>query len=86
MPSELAVEAAGLEKSYGTLRVLDGVTGRRQVRRRISLTGQFAAVDDLQTGEENLRMLGRRPGPARRTGRRLSRSWPTSRSTPSACR
>jgi len=24
MPSELAVEAAGLEKSYGTLRVLDG--------------------------------------------------------------
>src|SRR5829696_7398490 len=88
MPSELAVEAAGLEKSYGTLRVLDGVdlavarvagfdvlTGRRQVRRRISLTGQFAAVDDLQTGEENLRMLGRLaglPGPvARRRGAEL---------------
>ena len=108
MPNELTIEAAGLEKSYGDLRVLDGVdlavergsvfallgpngagkttmvrilatlvgadagwarvagfdvvTGRRQVRRRISLTGQFAAVDDLQTGEENLRMLGRLAG------------------------
>ena len=53
----------------------DVLTGRRQVRRRISLTGQFAAVDDLQTGEENLRMLGRLaglPGPvARRRGAEL---------------
>ena len=31
---------------------------RREVRRRISLTGQYAAVDELQTGEENLRMIG----------------------------
>jgi ABC-type multidrug transport system ATPase subunit len=38
------------------------VADRRQVRRRISLTGQFAAVDNLQTGEENLRMLGRLAG------------------------
>jgi ABC-2 type transport system ATP-binding protein len=115
MPTELAVEAAGLEKSYGTLRVLDGVdleiprgsvlallgpngagktttvrilatlvradagrvrvagfdvvADRRQVRRHISLTGQYAAVDELQTGEENLRMMGRLaglPGPAAR--------------------
>jgi ABC-2 type transport system ATP-binding protein len=47
----------------------DVVADRRQVRRRISLTGQFAAVDDLQTGEENLRMLGRLaglPGPEAR--------------------
>jgi ABC-2 type transport system ATP-binding protein len=115
MPGELAIEATGLEKSYGALRVLDGVdltarTGtvlallgpngagkttavrilatlawadagqarvagfdvvadRRQVRRHISLTGQHAAVDDLQTGEENLRMMGRLaglPGPATR--------------------
>ena len=47
----------------------DVVADRRQVRRRISLTGQFAAVDDLQTGEENLRMMGRLaglPGPAAR--------------------
>lgn len=32
---------------------------RRQVRRRISLTGQYAAVDENQTGSENLRMMGR---------------------------
>jgi ABC-2 type transport system ATP-binding protein len=108
MSSEPVIEASGLEKSYGTLRVLDGVdlevragsvfallgpngagkttavrilatlaradagrarvagfdvvADRRQVRRRISLTGQFAAVDDLQTGEENLRMMGRLAG------------------------
>ena len=105
---ELAVEAKGLEKSYGRVRVLEGVdlevargsvfallgpngagkttavrilatltradagrarvagfdvvADRRQVRRHISLTGQFAAVDDLQTGEENLRMMGRLAG------------------------
>ena len=52
----------------------DVVADRRQVRRRISLTGQYAAVDELQTGEENLRMMGRLaglPGPAarRRAGR-----------------
>jgi ABC-2 type transport system ATP-binding protein len=29
-----------------------------RVRRAISLTGQYAALDDLQTGAENLRMLG----------------------------
>ena len=29
------------------------------VRRAISLTGQYAAVDDLLTGEENLRMMAR---------------------------
>jgi ABC-2 type transport system ATP-binding protein len=108
MPADLAIEATGLEKSYGTLRVLDGVdlgvarggvfallgpngagkttavrilatlvradggrarvagfdvvADRRQVRRHIGLTGQFAAVDDLQTGEENLRMMGRLAG------------------------
>jgi ABC-2 type transport system ATP-binding protein len=100
-----AIETVGLEKSYGTLRVLSGVDLRvapgsvfallgpngagkttmvrllstlsrpdagsarvdgldvvadvHAVRRRISLTGQYAALDELQTGEENLRMLGR---------------------------
>jgi len=29
------------------------------VRRSISLTGQYAAVDDMLTGEENLRMMAR---------------------------
>ena len=108
MENELAVEAIGLEKAYGRVRVLDGVdlevargsvlallgpngagktttvrilatlgrpdagqarvagfdvvTERRQVRRRISLTGQYAALDELQTGEENLRMMGRLSG------------------------
>ncbi|WP_418957828.1 ATP-binding cassette domain-containing protein [Streptomyces tritici] len=37
-------------------------TERRAVRHAISLTGQFAAVDELQTGEENLRMMGRLSG------------------------
>jgi ABC-2 type transport system ATP-binding protein len=105
MADEPAVEATGLEKSYGAVRVLAGVDlrvergsvfallgpngagktttvrilstliradagqarvagfdvvgERRRVRRSISLTGQYAAVDDLQTGEENLRMMGR---------------------------
>ncbi|MEU8796514.1 ATP-binding cassette domain-containing protein [Spirillospora sp. NPDC048819] len=45
----------------GTARVagFDVVRQRRRVRRAISLTGQHAAVDELQTGEENLRMMGR---------------------------
>jgi ABC-2 type transport system ATP-binding protein len=105
MSDELAIEATGLTKSYGALRVLDGVdlavprgtvfsllgpngagktttvrilatlaradggrarvagfdvaSERREVRRRISLTGQYAAVDEVQTGAENLRMMGR---------------------------
>ena len=108
MSGQLMVEASGLEKSYGAVRVLDGVdlevergrviallgpngagktttvrilatlaradagtarvagfdvvAERRQVRRRISLTGQYAALDELQTGEENLRMMGRLSG------------------------
>jgi ABC-2 type transport system ATP-binding protein len=116
---QLAVEATGLEKSYGRVRVLDGVDlgvargsvfallgpngagkttivrilatlipadagqarvagfdvvdGRRQVRRHISLTGQFAAVDELQTGQENLRMMGRLLGlPGRQARRRAA--------------
>jgi ABC-2 type transport system ATP-binding protein len=37
----------------------DVVGERHEVRRRISLTGQYAALDGLQTGAENLRMMGR---------------------------
>jgi ABC-2 type transport system ATP-binding protein len=40
----------------------DVVRDRHRVRRSISLTGQYAAVDDLQTGYENLRMMGRLAG------------------------
>ncbi len=108
MESELAIEVTGLSKSYGAVRVLDGLDLRvsrgtvfallgpngagktttvrilatltradagqarvagfdvaaepGQVRRSISLTGQFAAVDGLQTGAENLRMMARLSG------------------------
>ena len=37
----------------------------REVQRRISLTGQAAAVDGLLTGDENLRMMGRLCGLSR---------------------
>jgi ABC-2 type transport system ATP-binding protein len=40
----------------------DVVRDRSRVRRSISLTGQYAAIDDLQTGAENLRMMGRLAG------------------------
>jgi ABC-2 type transport system ATP-binding protein len=116
MSDELAIEASGLVKSYGGVRVLggidlhvprgsvfallgpngagktttvrilatlsrpdggraqvagfDAVRDRRQVRRRISLTGQFAALDAAQTGEENLRMIARLAGLSRAAARR----------------
>ena len=114
---EPAVEATGLEKSFGQVRVLAGVDlrvargsvfallgpngagktttvrilatltradagrarvagydvdrERRQVRRSISLAGQYAAVDALQTGAENLTMMARLAGlsPRRARGR-----------------
>jgi ABC-2 type transport system ATP-binding protein len=108
MSDELAIEAVGLHKSYGQVKVLAGadlrvargtvyallgpngagktttvrilstlirpdagrarvadfdiLTERHRVRRSISLTGQYAAVDELQTGVENLRMMGRLSG------------------------
>ncbi|MCW3493526.1 ATP-binding cassette domain-containing protein [Microbacterium sp. SSM24] len=40
------------------------------VKRRISLTGQSAAVDDVLTGAENLEMLGRLSGLSTRAARR----------------
>ncbi|MCB5178980.1 ATP-binding cassette domain-containing protein [Streptomyces antimicrobicus] len=48
----------------GTARVAghDIAAERTRVRRAIALTGQFAAVDDLQTGLETLRMTGRLAG------------------------
>jgi len=42
---------------------------RHLVRRRISLAGQYAAVDGLQTGAENLRMMGRLAGLSRAEAR-----------------
>jgi oleandomycin transport system ATP-binding protein len=56
----------------------DVVAQPLQVRRRIGLTGQYAAVDDLLSGRENLYMIGRllglRPAAARaRAGELLRR-------------
>ncbi|MCE0534679.1 ATP-binding cassette domain-containing protein [Kineosporia rhizophila] len=48
-----------------TVNGLDVVSRRRELRRTISLTGQYAALDELQTGRENLRMLGALAGLAR---------------------
>jgi ABC-2 type transport system ATP-binding protein len=116
MADSWAVEATGLTKSYGRVRVLDGVelrvaagsvfallgpngagktttvrilstlTGadggrarvagfdvrreRHRVRRSISLTGQYAALDEQQTGAENLRMMARLSGVSRAEARR----------------
>ena len=113
---DLAVEAIGLEKSYGAAKVLAGVDlrmprgsvlallgpngagktttvrilstliradagramvagfdvadERDRVRRQISLTGQYVALDELQTGEENLLMVGRLRGLGRAHARR----------------
>ncbi|QGZ50141.1 ATP-binding cassette domain-containing protein [Streptomyces sp. QHH-9511] len=56
----------------------DVVAERSRVRRAISLTGQFAAVDEMQTGAENLRMTARlsglsRPAAGRRAAELLER-------------
>ncbi|MCP3760064.1 ATP-binding cassette domain-containing protein [Streptomyces sp. TBY4] len=113
--SDLGIHATALTKSYGALRVLDGIdlavprgsvlallgpngagktttvrilatltepdsgtarvaghdtaSARALVRRSLSLTGQFAAVDDLQTGAEMLRMMGRLRGLGPRAAR-----------------
>ncbi|MFG2653216.1 ABC transporter ATP-binding protein [Streptomyces sp. NPDC048436] len=55
----------------GTARVAghDIRTHRREVRRAISLTGQFAAVDETQSGAENLRMMARLAGLPRQVAR-----------------
>src|SRR5690554_3227000 len=56
----------------GTARVLgrDVVTEAHEVRQRVSLTGQFASVDEDLTGRENLRLIGRLFG---HTGARATR-------------
>jgi ABC-2 type transport system ATP-binding protein len=61
----LATADAGQARVAG----FDVARQRSQVRRRISLTGQYAAVDGMQTGEENLTMMGRLLGLTRRAAR-----------------
>lgn len=56
----------------GTVRVAghDVLRNKEEVKRSISLTGQFAAVDEALSSEENLRMMGRLSG-LTKTGARL---------------
>ncbi|MBS4201122.1 ATP-binding cassette domain-containing protein [Bacillus sp. FJAT-49732] len=55
----------------GTVRVsgYDIVRNKEEVKSSISLTGQFAAVDEMLTAEENLRMMGRLSGLSRKESR-----------------
>ncbi len=53
-----------------TVAGFDVARERERVREQISLTGQYAAVDELQTGEENLIMVGRLRGLGRADARR----------------
>jgi ABC-2 type transport system ATP-binding protein len=50
-----------LKQDGGTAMVngFDVVVAPNQVRQSISLTGQFAAVDEILTGQENIIMIGR---------------------------
>ncbi|WP_438447953.1 ATP-binding cassette domain-containing protein [Gorillibacterium sp. sgz5001074] len=53
-----------IRPDQGTARIAgyDTVGRKEDVKRSISLTGQFAAVDGILTGEENLRMICRLSG------------------------
>lgn len=64
-----------LRPDSGQIRVAgyDPVTEPRQVRRRIGLSGQYSAVDEKLTGDENLRMVGRLYGMSRRNAAARSR-------------
>jgi ABC-2 type transport system ATP-binding protein len=57
----IRVLATLISPTAGTARVLghDVVAEAQAVRRRVSLTGQLASVDDELTGRENLVLLGR---------------------------
>jgi daunorubicin resistance ABC transporter ATP-binding subunit len=54
----LVAPDAGIVKVAGH----DVVKEKKEVKRSISLTGQFAAVDEVLTAEENLRMISRLSG------------------------
>ncbi|MCF8568850.1 ATP-binding cassette domain-containing protein [Gordonia sp. HY002] len=56
----------------GTAKVLDLdlPAANADIRRRISVTGQFATVDEVLTGTENLTMMGRLVGLSHRAARR----------------
>lgn len=56
--STLVAPDAGMARVAG----YDVLRDREKVKQAISLTGQYAAVDEILTAEENLRMMGRLSG------------------------
>jgi ABC-2 type transport system ATP-binding protein len=66
--STLAVADSGRARVAG----FDVVRERSRVRRSISVTGQEVALDNQQTGEENLRMMARLYGLGRAEAQRRS--------------
>ncbi len=72
----IRVLATLLRPTSGTARVFgrDVVSEADQVRASMSLTGQFASVDEDLTGVENLVLLGRLWGHDRRAARRRAES------------
>jgi daunorubicin/doxorubicin transport system ATP-binding protein len=68
----IRILATLLEPTAGTATVLghDVVREASAVRRKVSLTGQFASVDEDLTGQENLVLMGRLLGLSWRDARR----------------
>jgi ABC-2 type transport system ATP-binding protein len=60
----------GADAGTATVAGFDVVRQRDRARRSIGVTGQDVAIDDLQTGEENLRMMARLYGLAPAQSRR----------------
>ncbi|WP_257032330.1 ATP-binding cassette domain-containing protein [Streptomyces sp. 1331.2] len=67
----VSILATALPPTSGTARVAgyDVVREAREVRRRIGLTGQFAAVDESLSGRENLVLVARLLGASRAQAR-----------------
>ena len=61
------------DSSTASVGGFDVTTHAQVVRRRIGLAGQFAAVDNYQTGQENVEMVGRLYGLNRRDAQRRAR-------------
>jgi ABC-2 type transport system ATP-binding protein len=58
------------DRGTATVGGVDVTQNPQAVRRMVGLAGQFAAVDDYQTGFENVEMVGRLYGLSRRDARR----------------
>jgi ABC-2 type transport system ATP-binding protein len=63
---------ATMDRGTGRVAGLDLATEGHRIRERIRLTGQFAALDDLLTGRENLEVIARLARLDRRAARRES--------------